>query len=163
MVTVVEQACFEASSPNKLLKIGELAKQTDVAVGTIRYYESLGLLTPVERSENGYRYYDSAAIKRLKFIKKAQSLQFSLSEIQQVVGVRSHGDPACSLVRGLLKKKIVDLEEQIYRMKALKKELEAYQERWESRPLDDPCSKELCSMIEEVACRDIPVQNLRGE
>ncbi|QLE46281.1 heavy metal-responsive transcriptional regulator (plasmid) [Nostoc sp. C052] len=163
MVAVVEQACCEALSPKKLLKIGELAKQTDVAVGTIRYYESLGLLTPVERSENGYRYYDGEAIKRLQFIKKAQSLQFSLSEIQQIVGVRSHGSPACPLVRGLLKKKIADLEEQIYRMKALKDELEAYQESWLSRPLDDPCSKELCSMIEEVACRDIPVHNLRGE
>jgi DNA-binding transcriptional MerR regulator len=163
MVVVVEQICCEASSPKKLLKIGELAKQTDVAVGTIRYYESLGLLTPVERSENNYRYYDGEAIKRLQFIKKAQSLQFSLSEIQQIVGVRSHGNPACPLVRSLLKKKIADLEEQIYRMKALKEELEAYQGRWESRPLDDPCSKELCSMIEEIACRDIPVQNLRGE
>lgn len=151
------------SSQEKLLKIGELAEQTGVAVGTIRYYETLALLAPVQRGESGYRYYDSEAIERLRFIKKAQSLQFSLSEIQQVLGVRSQGDPACPLVRDLLKQKITHLEEQIYRMMTLKQELEAYRERWADRPLDNPCSKELCSLIEEVACKDVPTYNLRGE
>jgi DNA-binding transcriptional MerR regulator len=163
MIIVTKEVYSQTSSPPKLLKIGELAKQSNVGVGTIRYYESLGLLTPVERSENGYRHYDSEAIDRLQFIKKAQSLQFSLAEIHQVVGVRSHGSPVCPLVKDLLKQKIANLDEQIYRMKSLKEELEAYQDRWESRPLDDPCSKELCSMIEEVADRDLPVPNLRGE
>lgn len=108
MVAVVEQFS-EASSHKKLLKIGELAKQTEVAVATIRYYETLGLIEPLQRSESGYRYYDNEAIKRLQFIKKAQSLQFSLCEIQQVLGVRSQGNPACLLVRDLLKQKIAHL------------------------------------------------------
>ena len=138
-------------SLKKLLKIGDLAKQTDVAVGTIRYYESLGLLTPVTRSDKGYRYYDVEAIDRLQFIKKAQSLQFSLAEIQQVVGIRAHGSPVCSLVKGLLKEKIADLDRQIYLMKSLKEELSAYQECWDNRPLDNPDNKKLCSLIEEVA------------
>jgi len=159
MVAAVEQL-GEASSHKKLLKIGELAEQTDVAVGTIRYYETLGLLKPVQRSESGYRYYDGEAIKRLRLIKKAQFLQFSLFEIQQVLGVRSQGDPACPVVRDLLKQKIAALEEQICRMGTLKVELEAYQERWANRPFDDPCSQELCSLIEEVACIDVPVDNL---
>lgn len=68
----------KASSQDKLLKIGELAEQADVAVGTIRYYESLGLVEPVRRSESGYRYYASDAVKGVQFIRKAQSLQFSL-------------------------------------------------------------------------------------
>ncbi|HAZ44929.1 MAG TPA: heavy metal-responsive transcriptional regulator [Cyanobacteria bacterium UBA11369] len=146
----MDKTC-KALSQNKLLKIGELALQADVAVATIRYYESLGLLEPVQRSESGYRYYEESAIKRVQFIKKAQSLQFSLSEIQQVLGVRSQGNPVCPLVRDLLNHKIADLEEQIERMKALKAELEAYRNRWANKPLDDPCSKELCSLIEEVA------------
>ena len=162
MVAVVEQFS-EASSHKKLLKIGELAKQTEVAVATIRYYETLGLIEPLQRSESGYRYYDNEAIKRLQFIKKAQSLQFSLCEIQQVLGVRSQGNPACLLVRDLLKQKIAHLEKQIYLLAALKDELKAYEEQWANRPLDDPCSKELCSLIEEVACRDVPLDTLRGD
>lgn len=146
----MEKTC-KALSQNKLLKIGQLAEKTDVAVATIRYYESLGLLEPAQRSESGYRHYDREAIKRVQFIKKAQSLQFSLSEIQQVLGVRRQGSPACPLVRDLLTQKIAHLEEQIYRMTVLKTELETYRESWADRPLDDPCSKELCSLIEEVA------------
>ena len=146
----------EALSQNKLLRIGELALQADVAVGTIRYYETLGLLEPATRSESNYRYYDESALTRVQFIKKAQSLQFSLSEIQQVLGVRHQGNPACPLVRDLLNQKITHLEEQIYRMRMLKVELEAYRDRWADKPQDDPCSKELCSLISEVACHVLP-------
>ena len=141
----------KASSQVKLLKIGELAEQADVAVGTIRYYESLGLVEPLHRSESGYRYYATDAVKRVQFIRKAQSLQFSLSEIQQILGVRRQGDPACPLVRNLLSQKIADLEQQLYQITTLKIELEAYRDRWADRPLDDPYNQELCSMIEEVA------------
>jgi DNA-binding transcriptional MerR regulator len=151
----VENPC-KKSFQNKLLKIGELASQTDVAVGTLRYYETLRLLEPTQRSASGYHYYDLEAVKRVQFIKKAQSLRFSLSEIQQVLGVRYQGNPACPLVRDLLNQKIADIEEQIYRMTTLKEELEAYRDRWTDKPLDDPCGKELCSLIEEVACHVLP-------
>ncbi len=149
-MTTKGKTCEELSA-SKLLRIGELAEQTDVAVGTIRYYETLGLLEPARRSESGYRYYSFEAIKRVQFIKKAQSLQFSLSEIQQILGVRRQGNPACPLVRNLLTQKIAELEEQLHRIETLKAELEAYQERWANRLLDDPCSQELCSLIDEVA------------
>ena len=147
-------------SQEKLLKIGELAAQTKVAVATIRYYESLGLLEPTSRGESGYRYYDEASVNQLQFIKKAQSLQFSLSEIQQILGVRRQGNAACSVVRDLLHEKIAHLEEQIGLMQSLKTELEDYQDRWSGRPMDDPCSKELCSLIEEVARTTIPDSKL---
>ncbi len=157
MVTTLKNTC-EPSSHNKLLKIGELAQQTDVAVGTIRYYETLGLLEPTHRNESRYRYYDFDAIKRVKFIKKAQFLQFSLSEIQQVLGIRDRGNPACPIVRDLLNQKIAHLENQIYQMQTLKAELEVYREKWEDKPLDDPCSLKLCSLIEQVPDKDIPIK-----
>ena len=163
MITLATEIDRQKLPSKKLLKIGEVAKQTDVGISTIRYYESLGLLVPIERSDNGYRYYDEESVERLQFIRKAQSLQFSLAEIHQVLGVRAHGSPVCPLVKDLLKQKIANLEEQIDRMKEMKQELETYQSRWESRPLDDPCSKEVCSMIEEVVDRDLPTHRLRGE
>jgi len=133
------------------LKIGQVAEQTDVAVGTIRYYETLGLIEPAYRSNSGYRYYNPEAVKRIRFIKKAQSLQFSLDEIRQILGVRQQGSPACPLVQDLLQRKIAELDEQLVRIQQLKSGLETYQDRWRDRPLDDPCGQELCSMIEEVA------------
>jgi DNA-binding transcriptional MerR regulator len=139
------------ATPITLLKIGQLAERTGVAVGTISYYENLGLLEPPQRSESGYRYYTPDAVRRVQFIKKAQSLQFSLVDIQQILGVRHAGQAACPLVRDLLRQKISDLDAQIQRMQLLKAELEDYQTRWAAHPDDQPHSAELCSLIEAVA------------
>ena len=70
------------------LKIGELAKQTGIAVGTLRYYSDLGLLHPVFRGDNGYRYYSQNAGKQVEFIKKAQAIGFTLEEIKTILDVR---------------------------------------------------------------------------
>ncbi|WP_339374205.1 MerR family transcriptional regulator [Picosynechococcus sp. PCC 11901] len=59
------------------LKIGDVAKQTKVAVGALRYYEDQGLINS-ERGDNGYRYYSPNIVQQVRFIKKAQSLGLSL-------------------------------------------------------------------------------------
>lgn len=134
----------------KLLKIGELAKQAQVTVATIRYYQSIHLLEPVSKAENGYSYYDETTVSRLQFIKQAQALQFSLAEIQQVVDARKQGEPACTLVKALLDRKIAGLEQHIQQAMALKIQLDAYRSSWVDRPPDDPSDVKVCSLIEEV-------------
>ncbi|MFQ4140515.1 MerR family transcriptional regulator [Nodosilinea sp. PGN35] len=134
----------------KLLKIGELAKQAHVTVATIRYYESLHLLEPMSKAENGYRYYDDEAVTRLLFIKQAQTLQFSLAEIQQVFDVRKQGEPVCTLVKTLIDCKIAALEQEIQQATARKTMLETYRTSWAARPLDNPSDVKVCSLIEEV-------------
>ena len=141
---------FETASLEHLLKIGELAKQTGVAVGTLRYYESLGLLEPALRSSSGYRYYTADAARQVQFIKKAQRLNFSLQEIQQILSSRRQGITACPLVQDLLSCKIHFLEEEIQRMSAFKAELQAYKKLWTNRALDNPDGEQLCSLIEGV-------------
>ncbi len=138
------------SLEQQLLKIGELAKQTGVAVGTLRYYESLGLLEPALRSSSGYRYYTADATRQVQFIKKAQRLNFSLQEIQQILVSRRQGVTACPLVQELLSSKIDFLEEEIQRMSAFKAELEAYKKLWTNRASDNPDRDQICSLIEGV-------------
>lgn len=134
----------------KLLKIGELAKQAQVTVATIRYYQSIHLLEPVSKAENGYSYYDETTVSRLQFIKQAQALQFSLAEIQRVVDAHKQGEPACTLVKALLDHKIAELEQHIQQVTALKIQLDAYRSSWVDRPLDNPSDVKVCSLIEEV-------------
>ena len=74
-----------------MLKIGDLQERTGVKVSTLRYYESLGLLQPALRSGSGYRYFHDNAVQRVLFIKKAQTLNFSLTEIQEILN--SHNSP----------------------------------------------------------------------
>ena len=133
------------------LKIGELAKQTGLAVGTLRYYSDLGLLVPLHIGENSYRYYSEDASSQVQFIKKAQVLGFTLEEIKQILNVRNRGEKPCSLVQGLLNDKIDRLEIQIKRMSLFKKELEGYRTSWIDNPDSRSNSDEVCPLISSVS------------
>ncbi|WP_448571732.1 heavy metal-responsive transcriptional regulator [Trichothermofontia sp.] len=130
------------------LKIGEVAKQTGVAVGALRYYETLGLLRS-ERGDNGYRYYPLAAVQQVQFIKKAQSLGFSLEDIGEVLNVHQRGDIPCELVQSLLQTKIEQLDAQIQEMLAFKAHLEWYRDRWGTRH-PHPQPGDICPLIETL-------------
>lgn len=130
------------------LRIGEVAKQTGLAVGALRYYENLGLLTSV-RGNNGYRYYSPEAVHQVQFIKKAQAIGFSLEEIGEVLSLHKQGDMPCGFVQSLLQEKIDQLETQIQHMKEFKTELEDYRDRWSStEPKLSP--GDICPLIETV-------------
>ncbi len=85
-------------------KIGKLAEKTGVNVDTLRYYERQGLFKPHERKQNGYRIYTDESIKQIMFIKKAQSLGFSLSEIKQLLQF-NYQPGACNEIKEILKNK----------------------------------------------------------
>ena len=130
------------------LKIGEVAKQTDVAVGALRYYEELGLVAS-ERGRNGYRYYAPEVVQQVRFIKKAQTLGFSLEDISEVLTVHEKGDVPCELVQSLLQEKIERLAAQIREMEAFKADLEQYRDRWAtSQP--NPQPGDICPLIATV-------------
>jgi DNA-binding transcriptional MerR regulator len=132
-----------------LLKIGDIAKQTGVSVGTLRYYETLHLLFPEERGDNHYRYYSKNAIQQVEFIKKAQSLGFSLEEIKQILEVTSHGKNPCDLVKILLINKITELDLKIKSMMSFKSELERYSSQWSSIS-DNDNEESFCPLIASV-------------
>lgn len=77
----------EADRATGALRIAELARRTGVTVKTIRYYESIGVLTPPARTPAGYRVYDEPAVQRLRFVVGAQVLGFTLAEIAVLADV----------------------------------------------------------------------------
>lgn len=133
------------------LKIGQLAKQTGIAVGTLRYYSDLGLLQPVQRGDNGYRYYSENASQQVDFIKKAQTLGFTLEEIKRILNVRDRGEKPCALVQSLLDSKIKQLQIQIKRMVLFKAELEEYRNAWTNNPNPELDAREVCPLISSVS------------
>jgi len=80
------------------LLIGQLAKRAGVKSDSVRFYERTGLLARPVRRSNGYRTYDEAALVRLRFIKTAQSLGFSLDEIKRILNLRGRGRTTCRCV-----------------------------------------------------------------
>src|SRR5438132_6400139 len=80
------------------LLIGRLAKLAGVKSDTVRFYERSGLLPKPSRTASAYRVYDDAALKQLRFIKKAQSLGFSLDEVRRILHLRGQGGRTCRAV-----------------------------------------------------------------
>ncbi len=135
------------------LKIGELAKQTGLAVGTLRYYSDLKLLQPAHRANNGYRYYSQDASQQVEFIKKAQAIGFTLEEIKQILDVRDLGEKPCALVQSLLDSKIEQIQIQIRRMSLFKAELEEYRTVWTNNPNLESKPQEVCPLISSVSLK----------
>src|SRR5262249_42315429 len=119
------------SAPKPSLKIGEVAKQSGVGIETLRFYERRGLLGQTTRTRSGYRIYDHTVINRLSFIKKAQTLGFSLDEIVALIKIKSDGHSPCDEVRALVRNKIRDVNDHIKNLISYRDELAASLKQWE--------------------------------
>lgn len=106
-------------------KIGEVAAILDVSVDTLRYYEKIGLLGLVTRSNRGVRYYDDSLIARIRFIRHAQRMGFTLNSIKELLNFRDHPINIKPKVREMIKQKLNELEQQIFDLSQLRDELSA--------------------------------------
>lgn len=105
------------------LKIGEAAKALRVSVDTLRYYEKIGLVQNIQRSSAGVRLYSESDVTTLKFIRRAQSMNFTLGEIQNLIHFRLAPETVKPRVRAMVEVKLNDIEKQIEELQALKEEL----------------------------------------
>ncbi len=95
------------------MKIGALAKATGVKIDTVRYYERIGLLFPEGRTDVGYREYAPDAIQRLRFIRKAQRLGFSLEEIGELLVFGSSPEATAGDILEITEQKIAEQQAKI--------------------------------------------------
>ena len=102
---------------------GELARQGGVNIETIRYYERQGLLPKPSRSPSGYRLFSPEDVRRLRFIRRAQELGFSLKEIKELLALRIDPRGTSRDVRRRAEAKIADIEGKIESLRAMKKSL----------------------------------------
>jgi MerR family mercuric resistance operon transcriptional regulator len=105
------------------LTVGELAKKANVNVETIRYYERRRIMPKPARTRAGYRVYPSEAVQRVRFVKRAQELGFSLKEIQELLSLRVATATTSADIRQRAESKISDIEAKIQGLKAMKKRL----------------------------------------
>jgi MerR family mercuric resistance operon transcriptional regulator len=102
------------------LTIGKLASRAGVSAQSIRYYERSGLLPKPARTDTGYRIYSDAAVRSLRFIKHAQVLGFSLTEIQKLLSLRTQPDTTCADIRQRACQKIVAVDKKIEDLQRIK-------------------------------------------
>lgn len=106
-----------------MFSIGELSKQTNVKVPTIRYYEEIGILEPAIRTEGNQRRYDAAGLERLSFIKHARELGFSIDAITSLIELQEHPDQSCGEATAIASAQLTDVRVKIRKLKMLEKEL----------------------------------------
>jgi DNA-binding transcriptional MerR regulator len=142
-----------ADSDKKLL-IGHLAKLAGVKADTIRFYERIGLLPKPERKESGYRVYDQAALRRVRFIKQAQSLGFSLDEVQRILNLRGSGRTTCQCVIAMAEATLSETEEKLRELQRFARALKDNLGRWQKMSgKGRRVAGEFCELIESSAMR----------
>ncbi len=108
---------------NKALTIGQVAGQSGVNRETLRYYERQGLIEEPSRSKSGYRLYLPDAVKRIRFIKRAQELGFSLDEIRGFLVLSTSDQGTCQDIRQQTLNKIHDIEKRLQDLKSIRDRL----------------------------------------
>ena len=111
------------------LKIGQLAQRASVNLQTIRYYEREGLLPEPPRLSSGYRLYTDSMVRRVRFIKRAQEIGFSLAEIRELLSLRADERRERNEVRAIAQAKLADIEDKMRTLKAMKAVLNRLTER----------------------------------
>ncbi len=107
------------------MTIGEVADRSSVNVQTIRYYERRGLLLTPRRSPGGYRQYSADNVHRIRFIKRAQALGFSLDKISELLALRVDPSSNCEEVLHHAEIKLRDIDERIEALRRMRRSLES--------------------------------------
>jgi DNA-binding transcriptional MerR regulator len=127
------------------LLIGDVAARSGLTAPTIRYYESLGLLTRPARSPTGYRRYTEANLEELRFIRKAQALGFSLDEIAEILQLSRAGATPCAHVLDLARRHLAAVDERIHQLNGFREQLSAEISKWDGQR--QPTCAGLCKII----------------
>lgn len=106
------------------LTIGKLAEKSNVNIETIRFYERRGLIPKPPRLESGYRQYPLETVVRIRFIKRAKELGFSLKEISELLSLRLDQNTTCNDIKKKAEDKVVDIEKKIQNLQKIKEALD---------------------------------------
>jgi MerR family copper efflux transcriptional regulator len=125
--------------------IGTAARRSGITIKMIRYYESIGLIAPADRTEANYRTYDARDINRLEFVKRARGLGFSLDEIRQLLALWDDSSRASAEVKALATSHVAELDARIAALKSMRRTLAHLAERCDGDERPD------CPIIDDLA------------
>ncbi|GJL53021.1 MAG: Hg(II)-responsive transcriptional regulator [Nitrospirales bacterium] len=102
------------------MRIGQVAKSAGVHIETIRFYERKGLIAQPPRNNGGYRQYPQEAVARIRFIKRAKDLGFSLTEIAELLSFQANPMATCADVKQRAEAKILAIQERVKDLQTMK-------------------------------------------
>lgn len=102
------------------MNISEAARISGLSSKTIRYYEGIGLVTPAERADNGYRQYGERAVEELRFLARAREVGFNLEECRQLLDLQRDDQRQSQQAQGLVLEKCRDIEQRIAQLRDMR-------------------------------------------
>lgn len=128
--------------------VNQLAKQSNAAAHVVRYYLRIGLIEATSQQQNGYRLFAPEQASRLRFIRLAKQLGFTLSEIRQILEHSERLESPCQDVRKIIQDRIEENRVKIDEMMQLQSRMESALELWHNMPDGEPDGHSVCHLIE---------------
>ena len=149
---------------NEGFTIGELARRAQVTRDTIRFYERVGLLPPPTRTRSGYRIFGEADVRRVRFVREAQSIGLTLDGIQELLSVSEMQTPEeCRRVAEQLARRIHEIDEKIHELQTFRERLEANRQHCqEARGSSCPVVLDLVEAVSGPDGKTKPIRPDRG-
>jgi DNA-binding transcriptional MerR regulator len=134
-----------------MLTVNELAVQSGAPAHVVRYYTRIGLIEPFAQQDNGYRLFRPDDVGRLRFIRLAKQLGFTLNEIRRITRQAAMGETPCPDVRNIIKLRIVENRQKIDAMLQLQVRMEDALKTWDKMPDGMPDGHHVCYLIESFS------------
>jgi DNA-binding transcriptional MerR regulator len=137
------------------ITVSELARMATVSPDAVRYYARTGLLAPERNPVNGYREFSASDVRRLRFIRRAQTLGFSLAEIATIIQTAGQRKSPCPLARDIIKRHIGEAGEELEQLIRLRDRMKKAMAKWKRMPDGIPDGDEICRLIEATGEEDV--------
>ncbi len=125
--------------PKGEFTISQLASAAGIPTTTLRYYERVGLIEPDDRSAGNYRLYTDDSLRKVKFIRAAQGIGFTLDDIKQLLAAEGGSVPRCCDVQSLLNDRLADVEQRLRDLQDVKRVLQSALRKCQRGRPNDPC------------------------
>ena len=135
----------------RFLTVMSVARAAGVQAHVVRFYARTGLIRPARHAANGYRQFVPLDVKRVRFVRAAQSLGFTLSEIREIFRRSRHGKTPCPLVRDIIVARLAENRERLEYVSTLQDRMRSASEVWRHMPDQVPHGDAICALIEAVA------------
>ncbi len=135
----------------KTMTVSEVSTRANVVPEVVRYYSRIDLIKPKVNQKNGYKLYDNNDVSRIKFIRKAKTLGFTLKEIKKILSHATSGSSPCPIVRQIIEGRIEENRQHLDDMITLQTTMEQALRKWRDLPDGIPTQDTVCVLIETFA------------
>ena len=130
----------------------EVAKSAGVSANVVRYYSRIGLLNPGRNPDNGYRKYTPQDAIRVRFIRKAKWLGFTLKDVKVILEEADSGKSPCGEVRRIIAERVLENQQRLEHLQEIQERMEGAMASWLSLSDSAPGNENICGLIDDLAC-----------